>query len=324
MPEAAEPPATPAKSPSLPGLVLRGYVSLVVALVLGTVLSLPVLLSQLRMFGEVTYQLRQLPPDDDALAEWGGSQPGVTDFRVRREQNDLWVRAEYRGLTPVPASADIAAKLRQLGYDIGGMRGGATGVVGSLPNLMTDPLVLAAMLCGTQVALGGIALFNLHRARRKGRPLPALFSDSRHGRAVVMGIATGLGLLVVGHLYSEVLTWVLGRPPPTPWDAAGSMQTSTRIVFVVFGVLGAPVTEELFFRGYLSGMFWQAGWRRVGIVFSAALFAAVHFSDPYHVPCIWLIGVVLAWLYHRNGSLLAPITAHAVNNGTAIALMFLG
>ena len=36
------------------------------------------------------------------------------------------------------------------------------------------------------------------------------------------------------------------------------------------------------------------------------------------------MGAVFAWLYQRTGTLLAPILAHAVNNGAALIMLMLG
>ena len=71
------------------------------------------------------------------------------------------------------------------------------------------------------------------------------------------------------------------------------------------------------------GKFKAAGYVGLGLVGSSVLFAVVHFSDPYGVPVIAVYGAVLAWMFHRSRSLLAPIIAHAVNNGLQIVWMIL-
>ena len=101
------------------------------------------------------------------------------------------------------------------------------------------------------------------------------------------------------------------------------MPAQTKLVFLLFGGLGAPIAEEIFFRGYLFGKFKRAGHVGFGIVFSSILFGVVHFWDTYNVPGICLFGVCLAWFYHRTGSLLTPITAHMVNNCIVILWMIL-
>lgn len=89
-------------------------------------------------------------------------------------------------------------------------------------------------------------------------------------------------------------------------------------------VVAAPVTEEIFFRG-----FFFAGLRR-GLPFapaaltSAVIWALFHFtgSDSWGVVLqLTIFGVILAWLYERTGSLWPPVALHLFNN--AIAFTFL-
>lgn len=297
------------------------YFALVLSVVLGVALSVPVLFSRVRMAYQTNHVVREYPADDRALQEWGRAQPEVISFEIQRaEGNELRIRSEAWALKQQPPFQDVVVKMRELGYVIMGMRGGNCGMVSTFPELMGDPQFLASTLAGMQVAFGGIGLFCLWRAKRRGQPLPPLF-PGEHGRAVVWGLAGGAGLVAFGTLYSFLLPKVLGHPAPSPWDVAPILPMQAKLVFLVFGAIGAPITEEIFFRGYMFGKFKAQGHVGLGIVVSSFLFGAVHFSDPYNVPAIALYGVFLAWLYHRTRSLLAPIVAHAVNNGVGILWM---
>jgi hypothetical protein len=55
---------------------------------------------------------------------------------------------------------------------------------------------------------------------------------------------------------------------------------------------------------------------------SAAMFAVIHLSLVALLP-IFLLGMALAWVYDRTGSLLAPIVMHAVVNGISVAIALL-
>jgi membrane protease YdiL (CAAX protease family) len=94
--------------------------------------------------------------------------------------------------------------------------------------------------------------------------------------------------------------------------------------FVLGGLLVcvvAPVCEELFFRGFLFGAL-----RRHGLVV-AALVSGVGFglahvaSSPigFIVPLATL-GIILALLYERTGSLYPPMALHALNNSIAFGV----
>jgi len=101
---------------------------------------------------------------------------------------------------------------------------------------------------------------------------------------------------------------------------------SSALSLVVAGLLIvvlAPLSEELFFRGFMF-----ASLRRSMPLWPAALIAAVvwgalHLSGGNVGVAIQLsvFGVILAWLYERSGTLWAPIAAHALNNTIAFILL---
>ena len=79
-------------------------------------------------------------------------------------------------------------------------------------------------------------------------------------------------------------------------------------------MLAAPFVEEVTFRGLL----YPALKRRIGAaaaaVLSAALFSLVHWHLPT-APAIFTLGLALAYVYERTGTLSAPIAFHAMFNG---------
>lgn len=92
--------------------------------------------------------------------------------------------------------------------------------------------------------------------------------------------------------------------------------TGIAIVFM------APVAEEIFFRGFIFG-----GLRRyvnlpiAGLV-SGALFALAH-GDPGLVLPFAGVGLVLAYVYERSGTLWASIGVHFVFNSVSFILLLL-
>jgi membrane protease YdiL (CAAX protease family) len=314
-------PGVAAGPPARWQLFIQVYGALVAAMLLGVFASAPLVCSRVQFYAETTYIVGAGPSDDTQFSNWARSQPGVIAFTTDRRGNDLWVRSVYhQSLSPLPPPDQLTRRMRELGYELRGMRGGSMGMAQGLRDLLADAQTLAAMLAGMQVAFGLIALNRIRAAARRAEPLPPMF-PGRHGRAVFTGLAGGLFLIGLGLLNAFVLEKFLGHAPASPWDSSKPMPAATKFVFLFFGTAGAPITEEIFFRGYVFGKFKRAGHVWFGVGVSAALFGAVHFSDSYNVPCICLYGVALAWLYHRTGSLLAPIVAHAVNNGVFIGCM---
>lgn len=268
----------------------------------------------------MTYVVSAFPQDDTQLVLWAKNLRNVTLFQTRRGESSLWIRSEYRGLSQSPAHGDLAAKMRAIGYSIEGVRGGSIGFSDTGGELIKDAPTLGAVLAGMQVAFCIVGLIQIRRAKKRGVPIPSLF-PGHHLRSIAIGLVGGLLLLGIGELYSAGLATVLGHSPPSPWDSSADMPSSAKTVFLLFGALGAPIAEEIFFRGFLFGLFKGAGHVALGMVVSALLFAAVHFSDAYNVPAIGLYGILLAMMYHHTGSLLAPIAAHCVNNGIVIACL---
>lgn len=88
----------------------------------------------------------------------------------------------------------------------------------------------------------------------------------------------------------------------------------------LFAVVIAPFCEELLFRGVL----YNALKRRFGHGWAApvsgAIFALVHASTLGFIPR-WVIGWLLANMYHRSGSLWVPVIAHAMNNALAFFML---
>lgn len=86
------------------------------------------------------------------------------------------------------------------------------------------------------------------------------------------------------------------------------------IAMAVFIVVGAPIVEELAFRGMLFAALTKRGVRPEWvIVISAALFSLFHL-EPVRIPLLFALGLVFGYLRWKTRSLGAPVLAHAINN----------
>lgn len=98
------------------------------------------------------------------------------------------------------------------------------------------------------------------------------------------------------------------------------------VALVALTVVGAPIAEEILYRGMLfTGIAdLEADRGRLGlllaVVTSAALFAASHLQ-ALQFPGLFLIGVVLAMAVRRTGRLGAAIWVHAGFNATTVAIL---
>ena len=93
-------------------------------------------------------------------------------------------------------------------------------------------------------------------------------------------------------------------------------------LLIVVAVIGAPIVEELVYRGLLQGALgrtlrqWR-GW--LAVVLAAALFALVHFL-PVEYPGLFLIGLVVGVCALRTGRLGMGILTHAAFNAAALVV----
>ncbi len=86
------------------------------------------------------------------------------------------------------------------------------------------------------------------------------------------------------------------------------------ILLVLMVVVGAPIIEELFFRGLLMRSI-QARWNDgLALVVSAVFFALVHFQ-PILIPGLVVFGLITGTCAQRTGRLGMGILAHAAFNG---------
>jgi membrane protease YdiL (CAAX protease family) len=93
--------------------------------------------------------------------------------------------------------------------------------------------------------------------------------------------------------------------------------TAGIVLFVVLVVFMAPLFEEIFFRGFLFRGF-SSSWGWVaGACVSAAVFGIAHLQLDVFVP-LFALGLALAWVYKRTGSLWTSIVFHALFNAVAV------
>ncbi len=160
------------------------------------------------------------------------------------------------------------------------------------------------------VSLAGSVWFAASRRRRDpGRTLA--FRPVRW----FIPILAGIGLVIFSVVVSLVASQFLKDIQPQVVELMGDMTFTPLMVVIgllVVGVLG-PIAEEMFFRGLLFGWlrahwpFWPTA------IVTSALFGLVHGSLSYAVVA-GALGLMLAWLRERSGSLWTSIAAHVINN----------
>ena len=140
-----------------------------------------------------------------------------------------------------------------------------------------------------------------------------------HNGVLMAIVVLGVNLLFTA-LYGmivEVLHWDALSPPEI--ESGIAFPGAAAILTFQALALVTPLTEELFFRGFvlrglMSGL--GAGW---AIVSSAAIFSIFHWDIGVLVP-VFVTGLLLGWLYHRTGSLWPGVLVHGAQNALALTV----
>ena len=135
---------------------------------------------------------------------------------------------------------------------------------------------------------------------------------------VPIGIACQAVLIPAIYWVLRVSSEDVSSQARTLTDRAGSDAEVVLLVLMV--VVGAPIIEELFFRGLLMRAI-QARWNDgLALVASALFFALVHFQ-PLQIPGLFVFGLILGTCAQRTGRLGMSIFAHSAFNATAVVML---
>jgi membrane protease YdiL (CAAX protease family) len=100
-------------------------------------------------------------------------------------------------------------------------------------------------------------------------------------------------------------------------DRAGGVDT---VLLVVVVVVGAPIVEELVYRGLIQRSLAASAGRVTGLLLTSALFSLIHFS-PVEYPGLFLAGLVFGGGLSSTGRLGAGILAHAAFNAAGLVMV---
>ena len=147
-------------------------------------------------------------------------------------------------------------------------------------------------------------------------------------RDVGIGVVGGGASLVVATILAGLSVLIFGDFTSAAGDVAAELtDAASRPMIVLFAFMlafGAPVVEELAFRGLVFAGLRKHGFSPVlTMALSALVFALFHF-EPARMLVLGGVGLVLGYLRWRTGSLGACMVAHCVNNLPAAVLVAAG
>ena len=173
------------------------------------------------------------------------------------------------------------------------------------------PLVVVVVLLGRKYGTGDVARdFGLEFRWRDLLGIP-------------IGVVTQLALL-------PALYWPLRRAWPGTFsqhkieqrarDLTNHATGAGRVLLALVVVLGAPLVEELVYRGLLQGAFTRKWNEWAGVVMVAVWFAIVHFQ-PVETPGLFLVGLILGVCALRTRRLGMNVFAHMAFNATGLLVV---
>jgi membrane protease YdiL (CAAX protease family) len=195
----------------------------------------------------------------------------------------------------------------------------------------SQPVPLAVTVCGLLGLwlglLGGVMAYS--RLHGTGDLVADVGFKLRWPFDVMVGVVAGLGtqLVLIPLLYlpfehgDPTLKHRLEAPAKTDTGAVhGGWQVA---VLVLFLCVGAPIVEELFFRGLLLRSLARWFGPLAGIAGSAIVFGLAHF-ELLQLPALIVFGLILGTLAQRTGRLGPGMVAHAAFNAVTVLSLTLG
>ena len=219
----------------------------------------------------------------------------------------------------------VAAAFYFLGYVI---QMGAAILIGLLnvKNVDDKLFMVAGATAMDFIWIGIIGYFLIEKFNVGFKGVGVSFNNlKRDIRVGLGGYLTLIPVLAVIMLVVIVLLRILNFQPTEPtslelmYDAKGPHILAVLTVLVT---LIGPVAEELFFRGFA----YPVVRRRLGagksILLVSFVFAALHMNVVSFFP-IFALGILLAYLYEKTGSLIPAITVHIIHNSAVVFFVFL-
>ncbi len=158
-----------------------------------------------------------------------------------------------------------------------------------------------------------------------GRPARLGWRLDDPGRQLLLGAIAGGAVILPAQALALFVQRVFHPAPELP-PLVPIFTSATDLPARLFLILGAcaiiPAVEETLFRGVLYGALRRYAPAGAAALASALIFAGGHLTLVGFLP-LALLGLVLAWLYERTGSLLVPAVAHGVFNAFSVAIMLL-
>lgn len=183
-----------------------------------------------------------------------------------------------------------------------------------------QPPSLLASLIGS--AVGGACCVIVAAARLGGRGLALHLPRS---------IWLPAGLLFLPPFYGLSAVWAMVLDATAGGTDEQQIVTLLRelwgtpqgLLAVGFAAIGAPLAEEVLFRGVALPALQRPLGSVGAVALTALVFGAMHGADPQSVPPLVVLGAALGWLRTASGSLWPSVILHMANNALVLGALAL-
>jgi membrane protease YdiL (CAAX protease family) len=182
------------------------------------------------------------------------------------------------------------------------------GEFGGQP-IYLEPPVLALLDGGTRFLPAMVALAFLYR--RGGHVSSRLGLFAKPDLFLIFG--TFALLTATDFLLKEAFAERMA-PDPTGGLNASEAGWWGLVLALVSACLAAPVAEEILYRGVLFRSLANGIRVPAATLFSAAVFAVVHFYEPYGLVSVGIFGAACALCFAASGNLATAIALHMIYN----------
>ncbi len=199
----------------------------------------------------------------------------------------------------------------------------AAATVGGIPGGLPGPAATVLFLLGMQATMIMLTLVAAGLDGKSASTRLALAASPLGGRALAEAVTAAIVLVA---LYTAIVTATGLTDIVTDLRPfIGLMQSPVWPLAVLTVAVGAPISEEMLFRGYLLPALARSrlGMRGAALL-STLAWTGLHagYSAAGMVE-VFLIGLYFCWLLWRSGSLRLPIACHVAVNSATLCLIAL-
>lgn len=189
--------------------------------------------------------------------------------------------------------------------------------------LKSADYMVYGLLAGQLVKLTILAIYMDRRDKSFYRDFGQRYIKNEKLERSIRFVGIGLGTVGFGLFLTNIImqimagTDLLTSALDLMENAFNAKTNLDGLVLILTVAVGAPIVEELLFRGVLFEELNRHCSAKTTIFLTALIFGIYHFNI-LQSPNTFVMGLVLGWTYYRTQSIKASIIVHATNNILAL------